>query len=113
MLTSEEYTLAWGIYGLASLLVVFCFWGLTRWVPLRPLRLLLRGLVAVIMFTPVDIPPLDNEWAPALAATFFGAVNQENFLALVGPSYFFGCVGLLAVVVLDALIFGIRDRKAK
>lgn len=113
MLTPEEYKLAWIIYGVASLVVVMCFWGLTRWIPLRPLRLLLRGLVAVILFTPVDIPPVDSEWAPAVAATFFGVLTQDNFLPLVGPSYFFACAGLLVLVVLDALMFGLTDKKAK
>lgn len=113
MLTPEEYTLAWTIYGVASAVVVLCFWGLTRWVPLRPLRLLLRGLVAVTLLTPVDIPPADSEWAPAVAAAFFGAVSQENFLPLVGPAYFFACAGLLVLVIFDALLFGISDKKAK
>lgn len=113
MLTPEEYRLAWIIYGIASLVVIVSFWGLTRWVPLRPVRFLLRGLVAVILLTPVDIPPTDAEWAPAVAATFFGVVTQDNYLALVGPSYFFGVVGLLVLAVLDALLFGVMDKKAK
>lgn len=113
MLTTEEYTLAWAIYLAASLLVVVCFWGLTRWVPLRPLRMLLRGLVAVVFLTPVDIPPADNEWAPAVAATFFGVVTQDNYLPLVGPSYFFTCAALLLLVVIDVLLTGGRDKKAK
>lgn len=113
MLTPEEYKLAWAIYGAASVVVVICFWGLTRWVPTRPLRLLLRGLVAIVLLTPVDVPPNDTEWAPAVAASFFGVVAQENWLPLVGPSYVFALVGLLVLVVLDALIFGVLDKKAK
>lgn len=113
MLTPEEYQLAWVIYGVASVVVVVCFWGLTRWIPIRPLRLLLRGLVAVILLTPVDVPPTDTDWAPAVAASFFGVVAQDNWLVLVGPSYFFACVGLLVLVVLDALAFGLWDKKAK
>lgn len=113
MLTTEEYKLAWMVYAGASLVVVMCFWGLTRWVPLRPVRLLLRGLVALILLTPVDIPPADGEWAPAIAAAFFGVMTHDNFLPLVGPSYFFGFVGLMVLVVLDALMFGLTDKKAK
>lgn len=113
MLTPEEYKLAWLIYGIASLVVVICFWGLTRWVPTRPLRLLLRGAVAVVLLTPVDIPPVDSDWAPAVAASFFGVVTQDNWLPWVGPAYFFAFVGLVVLVVLDALIFGVLDKKAK
>ncbi len=113
MLTPEEYKLAWAIYAAASVVVVICFWGLTRWVPTRPLRLLLRGLVAVMLLTPVNVQPTDSEWVPAVAASFFGMVAQENWLPVVGPSYFFGCAGVLVLVVLDALIFGILDKKAK
>lgn len=113
MLTPEEYTLAWAVYLAASLLMVLSFWGLTRWISLRPLRLLLRGLVAVIMLTPVDIPPSDNEWAPAVATVFFDVVTHENYLPLVGPAYFFACAGLLLLLILDLMLTGGRDKKAK
>ena len=113
MLTPEEYTAAWAIYVAASMLVIVTVWGWTSWISLRPFRNLIRGLIAVALLTPVDVPPSDNEWAPAIAAMFFDVITKENSLPFVGPAYFFACVGLLFIILIDLVFSGFRDKKAK
>ena len=113
MLTPDEYLLVWAVYGGAALLAIVGFWGLVNWVPGRPVRNLLRGLFVVLLLTPVDIPPIDNEWAPATMTAFFGIVTHERVMPLVGPPYFFGVAAVLILVAVDFLLSSLRNKKAK
>ena len=61
----SSYLMAWSAYLLSAVGLVFVFWRMTKNLKFRRTRRSLRSLVAVILFTPINIIE-DSIWlAPA------------------------------------------------
>ncbi len=52
MYTEQEYLYGWLFYALGALLLIGSFWWLTSVIRFRPVRLVLRVVFSVAMFTP-------------------------------------------------------------
>lgn len=62
---SAIYIYAWLVYLLAALGIVWVSWRITRNLKLRRTRRSLRALIAVILFTPINIGQHSTWLAPA------------------------------------------------
>jgi hypothetical protein len=113
MLSSEEYRLVWSAYALGVMLVMLVGWRWMAWVRPAFLRWVLKGTLAVILWTPVQVGQAEDAWAPGLAALAFGVVTGESALPTVGPWYVFGVVAVILVAALASLAAWLRRRFAK
>lgn len=101
---TNEYELAWVLYGVAAL---GCFWVwtfFTRWM-WRYLRELLWLAVAVVLFTPTLADPNGTAYVPALAMAAMDIVFKVNHDAwrAVADMTLYGLIAL-AVYCLFALL---------
>ncbi len=74
---SNEYELAWLVYGVAAL---GCFWVwtfFTRWM-WRYVRELLWLAAAVVLFSPTLVDPGGSEWAPSAIMAVMDIVFKVN-----------------------------------
>ncbi|MBC3504694.1 MFS transporter [Pseudomonas sp. SWRI59] len=67
-MTENDYTLAWGLYALATLGCLLVGFKLTGWM-WRWLREPLRVILAVLLLTPTVVDPVKDSFAPAIAIT--------------------------------------------
>lgn len=113
MLSPEEYRLVWSAYALGMLLVMLVSWRWMAWVRPRFLRWVLKGVLAVVLWVPVQVAPGTDTWAPGLAALAFGVVTGESALPLVGPWYVLGSVVVILLAAIGTLVAWLRARLAK
>lgn len=61
----SEYQLAWGVYLIAFVIIYWAWSGIVAWLPIRVARQLLKGLVAVLLLTPVVSAHMSGWLVPA------------------------------------------------
>jgi hypothetical protein len=78
MLTAEDYATSWIMYliGAAGLLVVW--WFITRKIPIKLLRDLLRLSAAILLLVPFPVLNQEQFWAPALGMSLLEAVFGQS-----------------------------------
>lgn len=103
---TNEYELAWLVYGVAAL---GCFWVwtfFTRWM-WRYLRELLWLGAAVVLFSPTLVNPAESAWVPSsimAAMDIAFKVNNDAWRALADMSLY-GTVALACYAVFAVLRF--------
>lgn len=103
-LAASDYFLAWSIYGVSALVLLFLFWYVIRgWQ--RDLRWLLLGLAAVLLLLPSSVPG-HSALAPALAFLTLGIVSGHGaeVLAPVAVKLTLAATVVVAVVVATAML---------
>mgnify|MGYP000069983202 FL=1 len=83
----SSYLMAWGTYLLSAIGLVFVFWRMTKNLKLRRTRRSLRSLVAVILFTPINITPGSLWLAPAYLVGSYDWVLGKTEKALEAGIY--------------------------
>ncbi len=68
MFTQNEYLMAWGAYLLGGLMCFYCWWMITAKISPMVIRLLLRTVVAVLLFMPWYVDGTAGYLAPAVVA---------------------------------------------
>lgn len=78
-----NYDLAWAVYGIASLVAILCWFGLTRPISNGIVRWILRMPIIALCFTPLHIDGGEGFWlAPAIAAVALDLVAKDIDLAI-------------------------------
>lgn len=72
------YLLVWAGYLGVSLVALFAWWQLTRWVAWRALRELLRATLVIILLVPWSVPSSPEHYAPAVVVVAIETFFQEN-----------------------------------
>lgn len=108
----SEHFIAWLIYYLAFLLV-YAYWArLMRILPLRFLRQVFKGLLAVLLLTPVMSSAQTGWWSPAwLHFSYSALLGDEAEMGRALFSLFLGCLFLLLILALDSGWYHWRRRR--
>ncbi|TVP53746.1 MAG: hypothetical protein EA349_13245 [Halomonadaceae bacterium] len=108
----SEHFFAWVIYYLAFV-VVYAYWArLMRILPLRFLRQVFKGLLAVPLLTPVMSSVETGWWSPAwLHFAYSALLGNEAEMGRALFSLFLGSVFLLAILALDSGWYHWRRRR--
>ena len=77
-LVVDDYAIAWLLYGGAALVLFAIWWRLTRSIPWRGLRELLRGMALVFLVVPAQVPAHPGMYAPAWAIAALESTVQEH-----------------------------------
>jgi hypothetical protein len=105
MLQDSEYVITWAAYYAGALGVLLVWWRMTRPIPWRPLRQLLRVVLAGLLLVPAPVAPDMQELAPAILVLLFDITllkEGDTLRALVYLVYGL-LLGLLALVA-DGLV---------
>lgn len=113
MLQQNEYLIIWGFYIAAVLGVMLVWWAITRPIPWHWLKQPLRLLLTAVLLVPAPVAADRAELAPAVFIYLFDLLmvkegDAERALVYLGYGLLLG----LVVVVLDALIRSLFQRKA-
>lgn len=77
-----DYVLAWLIYLVAAVGLLFLFWRLTKILPWRTLRDLLRVLVATVILTPVVVDANTLHIAPISVSMVVEFITDKKEAAI-------------------------------
>jgi hypothetical protein len=113
MLSHDEYLLVWSVYGLGVTLVMLVAWRWMAWVRPRFLRWVLKGIIAVVLWVPVQVGSGGTYWAPGITALAFGILTGESALSDVGPWYVMGVAVVVIAAALGTLVAWLAGRFAK
>ncbi|MEQ6884898.1 hypothetical protein [Salicola sp. Rm-C-2C1-2] len=107
-----EYNIAWAVY-LLGFLVVYRFWArIVWWLPLRILRQFLKGLLALVLLTPVASERAAEWLVPAwLNFSYAVLLGQQAVMGRTLFVYSLAGAAMLAVLALDAWWARYRRRK--
>ncbi len=101
----DGYVIGWLVYGVSALVVCWLGWRISagwRW---RPLRTMVRMLLAVLLFTPVNIGTGVNWFAPAYLVGGYEAVLGNIDLAVDAMlNLSVGLAAGIGVLMLDAIV---------
>lgn len=106
---SNEYELAWVLYGVAALGCFWVFTFFTRWM-WRYLRESLWVAVAVILFSPTLVDPNGTAWVPSLAMAAMDIafkVNNDAWRALA-DIMLYGTLAFAAYLVFAVIRFSVE-----
>ena len=104
MLNPTNYAVAWGLYLACALGFYLLSWPLLNKIGLGPLRKFLKGLLAVILFTPAMTVPSENLMAPATLVLIFEAAQGHQDLAIqAGMLLALALTAVFCMMLLDAL----------
>lgn len=65
MFNESEYQMMWMIYVAAAACAWLVWWKMTSWIPLWYVREPLWLIMAILLFTPVRVDPMESWMAPA------------------------------------------------
>jgi len=101
----SSYLTAWGIYLFSAIGLVFVFWRMTRNLKLRRTRRSLRSLVAVILFTPINITTGSLWLAPAYLVGSYDWVLGKTEKALEAGLYIsVAYVLMMFIIMLESVL---------
>ncbi len=105
MILTQSYLIAWGIYLLSALGLIIVFWRMTHSIPSKDITKILRLMVVVLLFTPVDIG-LEHKWfAPAYMVGAYEWIIGNTQLALNAGVHLLGAFTLLtALLTLEYIV---------
>lgn len=106
-----EYWLAWGCYVLAGVGCCIVWWRITRGIRNSASRDLLRGMVAVLIFTPWFAGDNTDFYAPALAVLMFDLLLENARNGLISGIALL--VSLFLVLIVLATRQLLRSRAAR
>lgn len=113
----ENYLTAWGIYLLASVVMLWVVFYWSKKIPLASVRGLIRLLVACMLLTPYYTVPEDNLLSPLIMAIIMEVLagNIEKAIAITKPAqFYFALMGSLWIVYrINYLLFFRRKRRLK
>lgn len=96
---SMPYLTAWVLYLLSAVGLTIVFWKLTARIKLRRTRRTLRTLVAVILYTPINLVD-DGLWlAPAYLVGAYGWVLDHTEKAMQAGLYMSAAFCLVVVMI--------------
>ncbi len=102
-MTENDYLIAWGLYAFAALGCLLVWMRMTRWM-WRWLREPLRLLMAVLLFCPTIVDPVQDRAAPALAIAALDVLFKvgNNVWRAASDLLMYGMIafGLYLVIVL-------------
>lgn len=99
------YVSAWLIYLMSALGLVIVFWRMTRGLKWRRTRRSLRAIVAVVLFTPINIGP-DGLWlAPAYLVGLYDWIQGDFEKAQqAGVFMLYAFVLMIIVILLESVL---------
>lgn len=99
----SEYQLAWLAYLFAFAIIYWAWAGIVAWVPVRVARQLLKGLLAVLLLTPVVSAHMDGWLVPAWLNFAYGVLlNQPEEMGRTLFNLVLAGIAMLAVLGLDS-----------
>jgi len=111
MLTNLEYFAVWCAYIVACIGFFAVFWRVTRGFKHPEVRNLIRGLMAALLLTPLQVLESDFYLAPALFVFLFDGTLYSGIEAYRTFSPLIAVVTLVSIVVsVEAVLF--RKRSA-
>ena len=106
-----SYVLAWCVYLVSAIGLVCVFWRMTRAMKLRRTRRSLRALVAVILFTPINVGTHSYWLVPAYLVGVYDALLGHTEMALQAALYMaWAYLLMIGVILLESVmrrLFGI------
>ncbi|UZE97797.1 hypothetical protein [Alkalimarinus alittae] len=105
MIVSQSYLIAWGIYLLSALGLIIVFWRMTRSIPFKDVKKVLRLVGVVLLLTPVDLG-LEATWfAPAYLVGGYEWIIGNSHLAIKAGIHLLGALTLLtALLTLEYIV---------
>ena len=106
MFTQAEYINGWLAYVAAAIVCYWCFWYFLSRLPVKPLRPVLLGAMAGLLFIPWTVEPGQSFLAPAwLIAGSDGAFESVEAFWRAGKPLLLGmgvlaCLGLVVQIVI-------------
>ncbi|MFV1873835.1 MAG: hypothetical protein ACMZ64_10990 [Oleiphilus sp.] len=97
---STSYAIAWSLYLLGAIGLTFVLWRATRNIRLRRTRRSLRALIAVILFTPINISQTGVWLAPAYLVGAYDWVLGETQRAEMAALLLSAAYGVVILMVL-------------
>lgn len=107
-----EYNIAWAVY-LLGFLIVYRFWAvIVWWLPLRIVRQFLKGLLAVVLLTPVASERAAEWLVPAWLNLFYAFVlDQPQVMGRTLFAFTLAAIAMLIALALDSGWTRYRRRK--
>tara|TARA_R110001592_G_scaffold171325_1_gene409607 strand:- start:8982 stop:9326 length:345 start_codon:yes stop_codon:yes gene_type:complete len=99
-LESASYAIAWLLYLTGAVGITFVCWRMTRHIKLRRTRRSLRALIAVILFTPINIGQSGIWLAPAYLVGAYDWVLGEVDRAQLAGIFILAAYGLVVLMIL-------------
>jgi len=104
-LGNSSYLIAWSVYLIAAVGLICVFWRMTRNLKLRRTRRSLRALVAVVIFTPINIGVNSHWLAPAYLVGAYDWVLGRSEKAIEAGFYISAAyVLMIGVIMLESVI---------
>lgn len=94
------YVIAWLLYLIGAVGITLVSWRMTRNIKLRRTRRSLRALVAVILFTPINIGPTGLWLAPAYLVGAYDWVLGDSERATLAGLFLSAAYGLVVLMIL-------------
>lgn len=107
---SDEYLIAWSIYFTAGAGCWFAWWKMTRIIANRGVRDILRGIAAVLIFTPWYAGETPEFWAPAVVVLLMDVLLEGTASGLKGGVALLMATFLM-LIVLVILEFTVHRRR--
>jgi hypothetical protein len=99
-LESASYAIAWLLYLTGAVGITLVSWRMTRNIKLRRTRRSLRALIAVILFTPINIGHSGVWLAPAYLVGAYDWVLGEVDSAQLAGMFISAAYGLVVLMIL-------------
>jgi len=108
----NEHLIAWLIYCVAFMLV-YAYWSrIVRFMPVRFIRQILKGLLAVLLLTPVMSSALSGWWSPAwLHFSYSALLGDEAEMGRALFNLFLGVCVLILALAADSGWYHWRRRR--
>ena len=97
---SASYAIAWLIYLIGAVGITVVFWRMTRNIKLRRTRRSIRALLAVILYTPINIGQSGLWLAPAYLIGAYDWVLGEVERAQLAGLFLSAAYGLVILMIL-------------
>lgn len=97
---SASYAIAWLVYLVGAVGITVVCWRMTRNIKLRRTRRSLRALVAVILFTPINLSQTGLWLAPAYLIGAYDWVLGEVERAQLAGLFLSAAYGLVILIIL-------------
>ena len=111
VLSGASYVIAWVIYLISAVGLTCVFWRMTRSLVLRRTRRSLRALVAVILFTPINMGGNSVWLVPAyLVGAYDGLLGHTENALRAGVYISSAYVLMISVILLESVmrrLFGV------
>ena len=106
-----EYQLAWMAYLVAFLVLYWAWAGIVAWIPVRVARQMLKGLMAVLLLTPVTSAHVDGWLVPAWLNFSYGVLlDQPDEMGRTLFNLALAAIAMLVVLALDSAWVRYRRR---